>query len=97
MRYLKYLLTLFGDQQSPETLALAAYNAGEGAVLRHGGVPPYRETTEYVRKVARKWGDAKQAPAAETGGAGAGNRFVPAIDNSSMRGGVLHIQTRTSP
>jgi len=32
-------------------LALAAYNAGENAVIRHRGVPPYRETQIYVRRV----------------------------------------------
>ena len=46
-RYLKYLLDSFEDT----TLALAAYNAGEGAVRRHGGVPPYTETRNYVKAV----------------------------------------------
>ncbi len=35
------------------SLALSAYNAGPGAVRRHGGVPPYRETQNYIRKIAK--------------------------------------------
>lgn len=49
VRYLKYLLGYFdGDLK----LSLAAYNAGENAVVRYGGVPPYRETQNYVKKIA---------------------------------------------
>lgn len=40
--------------------ALAAYNAGEGAVQKYGGVPPYRETLQYIDRIAQKSGfDAK--------------------------------------
>ena len=46
VKHLKSLLDRFDVR-----LAVAAYNAGAGAVQRYGGVPPYRETREYVRKV----------------------------------------------
>ncbi|MCU0242412.1 MAG: lytic transglycosylase domain-containing protein, partial [Vicinamibacteria bacterium] len=48
VQYLRLLLDLF---QGDVTLALAGYNAGENAVLRHKGVPPYRETRDYIQKI----------------------------------------------
>jgi soluble lytic murein transglycosylase-like protein len=47
-RYLKQQLDRFGNDPAK---ALAAYNAGPGAVARFGGVPPYQETQNYVRNI----------------------------------------------
>ena len=46
-RYLRMQYDTFGSWR----LALAAYNAGPGAVQQHGGIPPYRETQGYVRAI----------------------------------------------
>jgi hypothetical protein len=55
MAYLRWLLRHYrGDV----TLTLAAYNAGEGAVARYGGVPPYQETRHYIRRVRQDYPEA---------------------------------------
>lgn len=48
VQYLRFLLDLFGGDVA---LACAGYNAGENAVLRHKGIPPYKETQNYVRRI----------------------------------------------
>lgn len=48
----KYLRRLHRQYAGNLSLTLAAYNAGEGAVRKYAGVPPYRETVHYVRRVA---------------------------------------------
>ena len=50
-----YLDWLLGHFDGDPILAVAAYNAGEGAVRDNGGVPPYRETRAYVPKVLAAW------------------------------------------
>lgn len=55
--HLRGLLDRFGgrDREARYRLALAAYNAGAGAVERYGGIPPYPETIAYVARVMALW------------------------------------------
>jgi len=55
IKHLKYLYDKF-KQNIP--LTLAAYNAGEEAVRKYGGIPPFRETREYIRRIQRFLGQA---------------------------------------
>jgi hypothetical protein len=61
-RYLRYLLDLYKGNYP---LALAAYNAGEGAVARYGGVPPYRETQNYLVLIRKRLEESRKAEAAK--------------------------------
>ena len=49
-RYLRYLANMFSGDM---VLTIAGYHAGEGAVLKYGGVPPYTSTQGYIRKVLK--------------------------------------------
>ncbi len=93
-RYLRFLLNLFPNQLE---LALAAYNAGEGAVQRAGNrIPDYRETQNYVRTVMQLYGLLKpSAVAGASAGRGAGSSapspataVAPAPIRPSMPGAV---------
>ena len=61
VRHLKDLKDTYKDDR----LALAAYNAGAGAVDKYRWIPPYAETQEYVYKVGKKYGEARRAAATE--------------------------------
>jgi soluble lytic murein transglycosylase-like protein len=53
-RLLRELLLKYKNDPHQLAKALAAYNAGPGAVARYGGVPPYRETQNYIRRIFRR-------------------------------------------
>lgn len=53
VKYMRWLMDMFGGDVN---LALAGYNAGEGAVLKYGrSIPPYTETREYVRRISARY------------------------------------------
>jgi hypothetical protein len=77
-RYLKTQLDRFGGDESK---ALAAYNAGPGAVAKYGGVPPYAETQGYVKSVL--------AFAAQYRGSGAATDATSALTTAGLSTGAL--------
>ena len=64
VKYMRWLLNKFGGDVS---LALAGYNAGEGAVMKYGyQIPPYNETQEYVRRISARYNSISNPNVAKT-------------------------------
>jgi len=93
-KYLRYLLDLYGWDYP---LALAAYNAGEKAVAKYGGIPPYAETQNYVVQVrkqleaARKAAAAKQAALAPPAPAPKGDGLSRIVEERQPDGSVRYV------
>lgn len=80
VQYLRFLHETFPDQLS---FVVAAYNAGENAVLRHGGIPPYAETREYVRRVLQHYVRGQDRLAVTSGGSRKNGQAPPASNGAT--------------
>jgi transglycosylase-like protein with SLT domain len=95
VKYLKYLQSVYKDDR----LALAAYNAGPGAVAKYKEVPPYRETQNYVAQVGKRYEDARKASAAKPVAAPVAveaekvEEKHPKLEQFVDENGLLHLRT----
>jgi soluble lytic murein transglycosylase-like protein len=91
VKYLKYLQSVYKDDR----LALAAYNAGPGAVEKYKQVPPYRETQNYVERVGRNYQDAlrTQKAAEPPAPATVVAEKQPKLEQFIDENGMLHLKT----
>jgi hypothetical protein len=91
VRHLGSLLSLYGGDVRR---ALAAYNAGQGAVARHNGVPPYAETRAYVERVLGRY----TPPGSGSGGSKAKKRIAaPTKDTAAADGGSSASESAAAP
>ena len=77
----KYLAWLVKRFNGNTTLALAGYNAGEGNVAKYGGVPPFRETQDYVRRVTSRYSNLYASGVS----ANSGSNAITANNNSNTQ------------
>ena len=85
--YLSTLLRRFAGNRNPLRDAVAAYNAGPGAVERYHGVPPYRETRVYVARVLRLFAHYERLNFRPTGQVNGRPLLVASVQRSGRRHG----------
>ncbi len=93
----RHLRDLLQRYEGDLTLALAAYNAGAEAVRWHGGVPPFRETQDYVRKIRALYRGGGTLGSLEKAPPGDGSRSEPIYEQVGEDGAVVYTNLPPNP